>query len=67
MDIDDEPPMLVEAGGQTDAPENITADMEDLNVSRVPITIITGKSLSSISFWSSSFCVSSCVLSGNVS
>lgn len=42
MDIDDEPPMLVEAGQPNDAPEHLSADMDDLNVAKVPITIITG-------------------------
>lgn len=43
MDIDDEPPMLVEAGEQTNAPDQLSTDMNDLNVTRVPITIITGE------------------------
>ncbi|KAL1301998.1 hypothetical protein AAFC00_002451 [Neodothiora populina] len=42
MDIDDEPPMLVEAGEQTDAPENLSADVKDVSLTKVPITIITG-------------------------
>lgn len=46
MDFDDEPPMLVEAGPPIDAPENLASDMDDLNVTKVPITIITGMLMS---------------------
>ena len=46
MDIDDEPPMLVEAGEQAAVPDQLSTDMDDLNMTRVPITIITGKPLS---------------------
>ena len=43
MDVDEEPPMLVEVGEHNDAHNQLDVDMDDLNVSRVPITIITGK------------------------
>lgn len=43
MDIDDDgPPMLVAAGGQSDDTQNLSADIDDMNITRVPITIITG-------------------------
>jgi hypothetical protein len=46
MDFDDDgPPMLV-AAGQSDDTENISADVDDMNLTRVPITIITGMHLS---------------------
>lgn len=35
--------MLVAAGEQQDAPESITSEMEDMNVTKVPLTIITGR------------------------
>jgi hypothetical protein len=42
MDFDDDgPPMLV-AAGQSDDTENLSTDVDDLNLTRVPITIITG-------------------------
>lgn len=45
MDVDDDaPPMLVVSGAQPDAPENLSAEMDDMSVTKVPITIITGKS-----------------------
>lgn len=43
MDIDDdEPPLLVSQSDQNDA-GNIAAEMEDLQVTKVPITLITGR------------------------
>ncbi|KAJ9629895.1 hypothetical protein H2203_002279 [Taxawa tesnikishii (nom. ined.)] len=43
MDVDDDaPPMLVVSGAQPDAPENLSAEMDDMSVTKVPITIITG-------------------------
>ncbi|GAB7355888.1 hypothetical protein MBLNU459_g6538t2 [Dothideomycetes sp. NU459] len=43
MDIDDDqPPMLVETGHQTAESGQLTAEMDDMNISKVPITIITG-------------------------
>ena len=45
MDIDDEPPMLVEAGEQKDVPGNLSGGLEDMNLTEVPITIITGQSI----------------------
>lgn len=45
MDLDDEPPMLVEAGEAFEAPEHLDSEMDHLNVTRVPITIITGTNL----------------------
>jgi hypothetical protein len=47
MDFDDDgPPMLV-AAGQSDDTENLSADVDDMNLTRVPITIITGMQLQS--------------------
>lgn len=44
-DDDDAPPMLVTADG-TDAVEaGLSSEMEDVKISRVPITIITGRLL----------------------
>lgn len=45
MDEDDDaPPLLVTANGSVDAEEaTITADMADVKISKVPITIITGR------------------------
>ena len=51
MDEDDDaPPMLVEADGpNTRAAEAaLSADMEDIKISRVPITIITGRCVVSV-------------------
>ena len=43
-DDDDNPPMLVAADGATDPGESsLTADIEDVKITKVPITIITGK------------------------
>ncbi|KAK5167074.1 uncharacterized protein LTR77_007804 [Saxophila tyrrhenica] len=40
---DDGPPMLVAAGGSTDPAESdLMAEMEDVKIAKVPITIITG-------------------------
>ena len=53
MDEDnDAPPMLVEADGpNTDAAEaTLSADMEDLKITRVPITIITGRCVFCVNF-----------------
>lgn len=46
MDDDDAPPMLVAADGSDLADDaNLNAEMEDVKVSKVPISIITGKRL----------------------
>ena len=43
MDLDeDEPPLLV-SNGQQDDPSNVSSDMEAMQVSKVPITIVTGR------------------------
>lgn len=43
-DDDDGPPMLVAADGSTDATEvRLSADMDGVNLTKVPITIITGR------------------------
>jgi hypothetical protein len=44
MDEEDEaPPMLVAADGSTDPTETaLNAEMEDVKITKVPITIITG-------------------------
>lgn len=39
---DDEPPMLVVADGTDPAEATLSAEMEDVQIARVPITIITG-------------------------
>lgn len=45
MDFDDDgPPMLVAADQPNDT-EDLSADVEDMNLTRVPITIITGTQL----------------------
>lgn len=45
MDFDDDgPPMLVSADQHDDA-ENLSNHVDDMNLTRVPITIITGKDL----------------------
>jgi len=41
-DDDDAPPMLVASDGTAGGPSLVT-DMEDVKISRVPITIITGR------------------------
>jgi hypothetical protein len=47
MDFDDDgPPMLV-AADQSDDTKDLSADVDDINLKRVPITIITGMQLSS--------------------
>ena len=38
---DDAPPMLV-AADQPDNTQNLSADVDDMSLTRVPITIITG-------------------------
>lgn len=47
MDIDDEydgPPMLVDVNGHIDPAEaTLNAEMKDVNITKVPITIITGR------------------------
>lgn len=54
MDLeDDEPPMLVESGRQPPETDQLTAKDEDMNMTRVPITIITGMSRFSNVFSSS--------------
>lgn len=41
---DDGPPMLVSADGTIDPAETaLSAEMEDIQVTKVPITIITGR------------------------
>ena len=48
MDFDDDaPPMLVSADQPDDA-ENLSNHVDDLNLTRVPITIITGMDLLSV-------------------
>lgn len=43
MDEDDDaPPMLVAAGESDPAGDAMTAEMEDVSLTKVPITIITG-------------------------
>lgn len=43
MDDDDAPPMLVDSNGKVDDAEaNLNAEMEDVTVTKVPISIITG-------------------------
>ena len=43
MDYDDDgPPLLVDSNGQLDQQDSIAAEMEELQMARVPITIITG-------------------------
>lgn len=43
MDEDDDaPPMLVAADGGNDSDAALNAEMEDVKVSKVPISIITG-------------------------
>lgn len=48
MDVDDfdddAPPLLVTAGEVEAVPEGLVAQVEDLNLVKVPITIVTGKS-----------------------
>lgn len=45
IDFDDDgPPMLVTAD-QPDDTENLSADVDDMSLTRVPITIITGMQL----------------------
>lgn len=39
---DDAPPMLVAADEQPEGSTDLATDVEDLNMTRVPITIITG-------------------------
>lgn len=43
-DEDDEAPQLIEAGAAVpaDGTSNVTADIEELKVGKVPITIVTG-------------------------
>lgn len=47
-DEDDAPPMLVTADGSNAEEATISAEMEDVKVTKVPITIITGRPASSI-------------------
>lgn len=43
MDDDDAPPMLVAADGNADDLDGrLSAEMNDVNLTKVPITIITG-------------------------
>lgn len=42
-DDDDVPPMLVAADSGDAAEEALTSEMEDVKITKVPITIITGK------------------------
>lgn len=42
---EDEPPMLVDSGGQTDEIGAISTEMRDMQIVKVPITIITGRLL----------------------
>lgn len=41
---DDGPPMLVATGEADTVPGELDAQVEDLNLVKVPITIVTGKS-----------------------
>lgn len=44
MDDDDAPPMLVDSEGKVDEAEaSLNAEMEDVQVTKVPISIITGE------------------------
>jgi len=45
---DDGPPMLVTASEADAVPGGLDAQVEDLNLVKVPITIVTGKSSSAI-------------------
>jgi hypothetical protein len=47
MDFDDDSPPMLVAAGQSDDTENLSADVDDMNLTRVPITIITGMQLQS--------------------
>jgi hypothetical protein len=42
MDDDDGPPMLVDSNGVDNEDANLNAEMEDVRVTKVPISIITG-------------------------
>jgi len=42
---DDGPPLLVSAGEADAVPRGLDARVEDLNLVKVPITIVTGKSI----------------------
>ena len=45
MEADDEdaPPLLVASGDDSAAPGSLDAEMEDLKIVKVPITIVTGR------------------------
>lgn len=42
-DEDDAPPMLVSADGTDAVDASLSGEMEDMNVTKVPISIITGQ------------------------
>jgi len=44
MEDDDGPPMLVDSNGVDNEDANLNAEMEDVKVTKVPISIITGQS-----------------------
>lgn len=45
-DLDDAPPLLVTEDGNppVDAPDGLGVELEELNITKVPITIVTGES-----------------------
>jgi hypothetical protein len=43
MDFDDDAPPMLVAADQSDDTDNLSADVDDINLKRVPITIITGR------------------------
>jgi hypothetical protein len=45
-DLDDAPPLLVTEDGSppVEAPDRLEVELEELNITRVPITIVTGES-----------------------
>ena len=51
MEDDDElPPMLVNADGTTAEDVALSAELDDVKIAKVPITIITGRYVSHVSF-----------------
>lgn len=56
---DDAPPMLIAADGNPDPTEtSLSAEMEDVKIAKVPITIITGTYINRLCF-SKTFCIRS--------
>lgn len=43
VDMDDEPPSLVPVSGPSDSVEELDAKLDETSLSKVPITIVTGK------------------------